>query len=362
MNHPAISLEVKAGFLTALHGGTVATCRRHHGGVCPTNHREEFTVKVLDILIALALAGALSSAAAQYPAKPVRVILPFALGGTADIVARVVTQKITANTGKAFVIEVRTGAGGRIGYEAAAKSPGDGYTLVATDLGYTMLPALYGSLPWDHANDLIPVTISAYTPFLIVANPNRKAASLSELIAQAKASPGAINFGSAGNGTVNHIYGELFKREAHVELTHVPYKGMSDAVLGMLSGSIDLLFIGIPVSLPHLTSGKAIALAIAATRRSPTLPNVPTVVEAGLPGFLIGNWFGLTAPKGTPKEAIDWLHREIVKALAATDVRERLAGQGAETSGIAPEELGKMMREDTRRWTELIRSAGIRGE
>lgn len=319
-------------------------------------------MKVLNILIALALAGVASSAAAQYPAKPVRVILPFALGGTADIVARTVTQKISANTGKTFVIEVRTGAGGRIGYEAAAKAPGDGYTLVATDLGYTMLPALYGSLAWDHANDLIPVTISAYTPFLIVANPKLKAASLRDLIEQAKANPGKNNFGSAGNGTVNHIYGELFKREARVNLTHVPYKGMSDAVLGMLNGSIDLLFIGIPVSLPHLNSGKAIALAIASTHRSPTLPNVPSVVEAGLPGFLIGNWFGLTATKGTPKEAVDWLHREIVKALAAPDVRERLAAQGAETSGITPEELGKMMRDDTRRWAELIRAAGIKGE
>jgi len=318
-------------------------------------------VKVFNILLALALAGAAAGAAAQYPTKTVRVILPFAPGGTADIVARTVTQKITANTGKPFIIEVRTGAGGRIGYEYAAKSPGDGYTLVATDLGYTMLPALYGSLAWDHANDLIPVTISAYTPFLIVANPNLKAATLAEMIEQAKANPGKINFGSAGNGTVNHIYGELFKREARVDLTHVPYKGMSDAVLGMLNGSVQLLFVGIPVSLPHLKSGKLVALAIASTRRSTTLPNVPSVVEAGLPQFLIGNWFGLTATKGTPKEAIDWLHKEVVKALADPEVRERLATQGAETSGITPEELGKMMREDTRRWTELIRSAGIKG-
>lgn len=303
-----------------------------------------------------------STATAQYPAKPVRIIVPFAAGGTGDIVARVVAQKISSGTGKAFVVENRTGAAGRIGYEAGAKSAGDGYTLVATDATYTMMPALYGSLPWDHANDLIAVTISAQAPFAIIVNPNVKAKSLPELLALAKASPGKLNYGSAGTGSVNHVVTELFKRAARVELTHVPYKGMGDAMTGLLTGSVEMMITAMPTVISHVKSGKALALAVTSAKRSAALPNIPAASEAGVPGFVASNWFGLTAPKGTPKEAIDWLHQEVVKAISAADVKERFATLGAEPSGISPEEFGKVMRDDVQRWGEIIRAAKIKAE
>lgn len=317
----------------------------------------------LSLMAALfALAAFAADVSAQYPTKPVRIINPFAVGGGGDISTRIVAQKVSENTGKVFLVENKTGAGGRIGYEAGAKAPGDGYTLIASDTTYTMMPGLYGGLPWGNEYDLVPVTILAQTPFVIVANPNLKVSSLKELITLAQVRPGKINYGSAGIGSVNHITTELFKREAGIDITHIPYKGMGDAITGMLTGSVDVLIIGILTAIPHINSGKMIPLAVASNKRSPVLPDVPSVAEAGLPKFIAGNWFGWSAPKGTPKEAIDWLHREVVKALASPEVKERLAQQGSEPSGVTPEEFAVVVRNDIQRWTEVIRAAGIKAE
>jgi tripartite-type tricarboxylate transporter receptor subunit TctC len=314
------------------------------------------------LLLALALVPSGLAVAAEYPSKPVKIIVPFAVGGTGDIVARIIALTMGKNTGAAFIVENRTGAGGRIGYEAGAKSPGDGYTFVATDATYTMLPGLYGKLNWNQANDLIPVTISAQAPFVVIVGPNTKAKSLPELLAYAKENPGKITYGSAGIGSVNHIVTELFKREAGVDITHVPYKGMGEAMTGVLSGTVDLIITALPTGIPHIKSGTAIALAVTSAKRSSALPEVPTVAESGVPGFVAGNWFGLTAPKATPKEAIDYIHGEVVKALASSEVKERLAAQGAEGSGISPQEMGKLLVDDTKRWTTVIQSAGIKAE
>jgi tripartite-type tricarboxylate transporter receptor subunit TctC len=319
-------------------------------------------LRVPSLLFALLLGASTFAVAAEYPSKPVKIIVPFAVGGTGDIVARTIALTMGKNTGAAFVVENRTGAGGRIGYEAGAKSPGDGYTFVATDATYTMLPGLYGSLNWDQASDLVPVTISAQAPFVVIVGPDAKAKTLPELLAYAKANPGKITYGSAGIGSVNHIVTELFKREASIDITHVPYKGMGDAMTGLLSGTVDLIITALPTAIPHIKSGKAVPLAVTSAKRSSALPDVPTVVESGVPRYVAGNWFGLTAPKGTPKEAIDYIHREVVKALASPEVKERLAAQGAEGSGIAPQEMGKMLVEDTRHWTQVIQSAGIKAE
>jgi tripartite-type tricarboxylate transporter receptor subunit TctC len=319
-------------------------------------------MKHIRILAALAVLAIATQAVAQYPARPVKIIVPFAVGGTGDIVARIVSIKITEFTGKPFVVENRTGAGGRIGYEAGAKAPGDGYTLTATDATYTMLPGLYGTLPWDQANDLVPVTISAQAPFVIIVSPMAKIQTLGQLLAQAKANPGKITYGSAGVGSVNHIVTELFKREAKVDLLHVPYKGMGDAMTGLLTGSVDLIITAMPTAIPHIKSGKAVPLAVTSAKRSTALPDVPTVIESGVPGYIAANWFGLTAPKGTPPEVIEYVRNGVLKALAAPDVKESLAAQGAEPSGITPEEFGKILRDDTKRWGELIRSAGIKAE
>ena len=314
------------------------------------------------LLFALLLVASTLALAAEYPSKPVKIIVPFAVGGTGDIVARIIGLTMGKNTGAAFIVENRTGAGGRIGYEAGAKSPGDGYTFVATDATYTMLPGLYGSLNWDQANDLVPVTISAQAPFVVIVGPDAKVKTLPELLAYAKANPGKITYGSAGIGSVNHIVTELFKREAGIDITHVPYKGMGEAMTGLLSGTVDLIITALPTAIPHIKSGKAVPLAVTSAKRSSALPDVPTVVESGVPRYVAGNWFGLTAPKGTPKEAIDYIHREVVKALASPEVKERLAAQGAEPSGITPQEMGKMLVEDTKRWTSVIHTAGIKAE
>jgi tripartite-type tricarboxylate transporter receptor subunit TctC len=314
------------------------------------------------LLLALLLVASSIALAADYPSKPVKIIVPFAVGGTGDIVARIIALTMGKDTGVAFVVENKTGAGGRIGYESGAKSPGDGYTLVATDATYTMLPGLYGSLNWDQANDLVPVTISAQAPFVVIVGPDAKAKTLRELLAYAKANPGKITYGSAGIGSVNHIVTELFKREAGIDITHVPYKGMGEAMTGLLSGTVDMIITALPTAIPHIKSGKAVPLAVTSAKRSAALPDVPTVAESGVPRYVAGNWFGLTAPKGTPKEAIDYIHREVVKALASPEVKERLAAQGAEPSGITPQEMGKMLADDTKRWTAVITSAGIKAE
>ncbi len=311
---------------------------------------------------ALALSCVAASAAAQYPVKPIRIINPFAVSGGGDITTRMVAQKVTENTGKPFIVENKTGAGGRVGYEAGAKAPADGYTIVASDTTYTMMPGLYGGYPWGNDFDLVPITILVHNPFVIVASPSLKVRSLRELLELAKARPGKINYGSAGIGSVNHVTTELFKREAGIDLTHVPYKGMGDAITGFLTGSVDVLIIGIAVSAPHIGSGKMVPLALAASKRSPVLPDVPTVVEAGLPRFIAGNWFGWSAPKGTPKEAIDWLQREAARALQSSDLKARLVAQGAEPSGVTPEEFAKVVRDDLQRWNEVIRAARIRLE
>jgi tripartite-type tricarboxylate transporter receptor subunit TctC len=312
---------------------------------------------------ALALFALATTATAQYPTRPVRILHPFGVGGGSDLVTRVVVQKLSENTGQSFIVENRTGAGGRIAYEAGAKAVGDGYTLVTGETTYCILGGLYGgALPWDHANDLIPVTVFAQTPFVIVVNPRLGVTTLRDFIERAKANPGKFNYGSAGVGSNNHIFGELFKREAGIDMAHIPYKGMGDAITGMFTGSVDLLVVGTAPVVQHINAGKMVPLAIASSKRSPALPNVPSVVEAGLPKFIVGNWFGLLAPKGTPTDVVSWLHKEVVRALAAPDVRERFAGLGVEPSGISPEELGVVMRDETERWTSVIKAAGIKPE
>ena len=314
------------------------------------------------IVATLAVSLFAGAAAAQYPAKTIRIINPFAAGGGSDTVARVVAQRMSEDSGTAVIVENKTGAGGRIGYDAGAKSPADGYTLVLTDTTYTMMPALYATLPWDHANDLIPVATLAQTPFVIMVTPNLKITSLAALIDYAKRNPAKVNFGTAGLGSVNQIVTELFMRETGTALTHVPYKGVGDAVIGMLTGSIELLIISVPGGAPHVNSGKAVGLAVTSGHRSPALANVPSAVEAGVPKLIAGNWFGLTAPKGTPAPVIEWVNRQVAAALTHPAVRERLLGQGAEPTISSPADFGSLMRSDTQRWTGVIKAANIKAE
>ena len=304
--------------------------------------------------------GFFNLCAAQYPEKPGRLISPFAPGGLADIFARTIAQRLTDQTGKVFVVENKTGAGGRIGYEAGAKAAPDGYTFVVTDVTYTMMPALYGNLPWDHA-DLVPVTLVAQMPFVIAVNASAKMASLADLLARARANPNRINYGSAGFGSVNHVVTELFRRSAGVEMMHVPYRGMGEAMTGLLTGTVDLLVTAMPTAMNNVKAGKVLALGVTAPRRAGTLPNVPTATEAGVP-FVASNWIGLTAPKGSPREAIDWMQKQVSTAVSTPEVRERIAAQGAEAQAMTTEEFAKLMQDEARRWGDVIRAAKIKAE
>jgi len=317
-------------------------------------------MKTLEYVVLMLTAGFSTISAAQYPDRPIRIVVPFAAAGVADILARVVAQKVGELSGKSMIVENRTGAGGRIGYEAGAKSPADGYTLVATDVTYTMMPALYSSLAWEHS-DLVPVTLIAQMPFVVAVNANTKTGSMAELIAYAKANPNKINYGSAGIGSVNHVVTELFKRTAGIELTHVPYRGMGEAMTGLLSGSLDVVITAMPTAMNNVKSGKVIALSVTASRRAGPLPNVPTTTEAGV-AYVASNWIGLTTPKGAPREAIDWVQKQVSAAVSAVDVRDRIGSTGAEAQAMTTEEFGRLMQDETRRWGEVIRSSKIKAE
>lgn len=308
------------------------------------------------------LALAACAVAAQTAPRPIRIINPYSVGGASDTFSRIIAQKITEQTGKTVVVDNRTGAGGRIGYETAARSPGDGYTLVLLDATYSMLPGLFATLPWDPATDLIPAAMIAQTPFVIAVGPNARFKTLPDLLVEARANPGKLNFGSSGVGSVNHIVTAFFLSEARVDITHIPFKGMGDAAIALQAGTVDLIITASPTAMGQIAGGKVRALAVTSAQRSPALPNVPTVAESGVPGYITTNWFGLAVPKGTPKEAINNIRADVMRALAAVDVKERLILQGAEASNFTSEEFARFLRDDTRRWGEVIKSAGIRAE
>jgi tripartite-type tricarboxylate transporter receptor subunit TctC len=309
------------------------------------------------LLVLLVMFGA--PCAAQNAARPVRVLVPYSAGGASDTYARIAAQKITEQTGKPFIVENRTGAGGRICWEAAAKSAPDGTTIALIDATYPMLPGLFEKLPWDVSSDLVPAAIIAQTPFVIVVRADSKLQSLRELLAEARARPGKLNYGSAGVGSVNHVVTALFLHQAGIDVTHVPYKGMSDASVALQGGQVDLIIAASPTALGSIRGGKARALAVSTAQRSPALPGVQTAVESGV-DYVVTNWFGYAVPKGTSADFIRSLHDDVVRAMASADVREKLAAQGAEPSSFSPEEFARFLREDTRRWSEVIRSSGIK--
>src|SRR2546427_2327593 len=317
--------------------------------------------RICKLLLALVLGCSSFAAPAQTASRPLRVLVPFSAGGASDTYARIAALKITEQTGKPFVVENRTGAGGRICWEAAARSAPDGTPAALIDATYTMLPGLYEKLPWDVAGALVPAAMIVQTPFVIAVGAGSKLDSLAALIAEARARPGMLNFGSSGIGGVNHVVSELFKVSARVNLTHIPYKGMSDASVALQAGQIDLMIAASPTALGPIKGGKARGLAVSTAQRSAAFPRVPTALEQG-GDYVVTNWVRFAVPRGTPKEAINALRDDVVRALAAPDVREKLAAQGAEPSNFTPQEFSRFLKEDTRRWSELIRASGIRVE
>jgi tripartite-type tricarboxylate transporter receptor subunit TctC len=315
-------------------------------------------------LVALPALLALPSAAqAQaYPAKPVSVIIPYAPGGTTDIVGRLIAQALATSTGKTFVVENKGGGSTTIATGQVAKAAPDGYTLLANEMTQTIVPALFPKLAFDPIKDLTPVTVFAEAPYVLVVNSAVPAKNLRELVALAKAQPGKLNFASGGAGSGPHIAGELLKSVAGIDMAHIAYKGSGPAVADLLGGQVEVLITAAPTVAAQLGTGRMRPLAVAHTRRLASLPDVPTAAEAGFPDFRIANWFGLAAPRGTPPAVIAYLDGEVQKVLKTPELRDKLLANGAEPVVMTPAQAHRHIETEARRWGELVRTAGIKLE
>jgi tripartite-type tricarboxylate transporter receptor subunit TctC len=314
-------------------------------------------------IVAGALALLAAGAHAQtYPAKPIRWIVPFPPGGSTDLLARVVGQKLTESWGQTVVVENRGGAGGTVGAAEAAKATPDGYTLFMGAIHHTIATSAYPKLPYDFQRDFAPITVVAIVPNVLVVNPSIPAKTVPELIAHAKANPGKLTYGSAGMGTAHHLIGEVFNSRAGVDILHVPYKGSAPAIADLIGGQVSIMYDTVASCLPHVKAGKIRALAVATAKRSSALPDVPTIAEAALPGFEVTTWFGALAPAKTPKELVAKLNAEIVRILALPDVRKRLLDAGAEPVGNTPEQMAAQIKRETEEYAKVVKQAKIVAE
>jgi tripartite-type tricarboxylate transporter receptor subunit TctC len=315
------------------------------------------------LLLAVTLAACPSAWGQSYPTKPVRFVVPFAPGGSTDTLARVLGQKLSESLGQQVVIDNRTGANGNIGMEIVAKAPPDGHTIV---LGYianvAIGPSLYDKLPFDPVKDYEHVTLLATSPNVLVAHPSVKATNMKELIALAKAQPGKLSFASAGVASVGHLTGEYIDQLAGIKMTHIPYKGSGQAVTDLLGGHIPLMYSGFSSTLLHIKSGKLRALAQTGEKRSPALPDVPTIAEQGFPNFEATAWYGVHAPAKTPKPIVNRLNAELVKALKLPDVKEHLSKLGFEIAGSTPEYYTGYIKTEIKKWEKVVKASGAKPE
>jgi tripartite-type tricarboxylate transporter receptor subunit TctC len=308
---------------------------------------------------AVLLTALATSAFAQgYPTKPAKVIVPYPPGGPTDIVARVVSQKLSEQMGQQFIVENRPGAGGNIGAEAVAKSPADGYTLLVATTAHAINPALFKSLGYNLVKDFAPVSQLTSGPLVIVANPSLPVKNVKELIALAKAKPGTLNYASSGNGQSTHLSAELFGAMAGVKMNHIPYKGSAPALTDVMGGQASLMFDTMLSAMPQVKNGKLKAIAVTSAARSPAAPDVPTVAESGLPGYEAIAWNGLLAPAGTPAEVVNKLNAELKKALDAPDVKDRFSAQGFGAAWNTREAFAKFMQAELDKWAKVVKVSG----
>jgi tripartite-type tricarboxylate transporter receptor subunit TctC len=300
--------------------------------------------------------------AQSFPVKPVRFMIGFAPGGGADIIARTVSPRIAEGLGQQIIIDNRPGANGIIAAELTAKAPADGYTLVVAPGNYAFAPAMYPKLPFDMVKAFSPVSKLAETPLLVVVHPSLPTKNISQLVALAKAHPGKLTYATAGVGGAAHLATELFRALTQVDLVHVPYKGTAPALSDLLGGQVSLCICTLPSALPHAKSGRLRALAVTTARRTPVLPDIPTVAEAGVRGYEMSSWYGLLAPAGTPTAVIERLNAEAGKACLHSDVRNRLQAEGAEPAGGTAQEFGEFFKSEIVKWTRIVQKAGIRAE
>ena len=317
----------------------------------------------LALALGAALApGARAQAPEAWPARPIRFILPFPPGGGTDILGRLIAERLTAGLGQPVVTENRGGAGGNVGAEAAARSAPDGYTIVLVAPTIAISPSLYSKLGYDPVKDFAPVSLVATVPNVMITNPSVPANTLGEFIVVAKSRPGEMNFGSGGSGTSNHLAGELFNIVAGVKLVHVPYKGVNLAMNDVLSGRVQLVFIGVPAAAPHIRAGKLRALALVAPRRSSVLPEVPTAAEAGLPNFEVTTWYGILAPAGTQKAVVTRLNAELARIMHAPEMKEKLDAMATDPVTSTPEEFEGLIKREIAKWGAVVRQAGLKAD
>lgn len=320
---------------------------------------------LMAIAAAMALPGA-ALAQGNWPTKPVRIVVPFAPGGTTDILARVLAPELSKAFGQQFIVDNRGGAGGNIGADHVAKADADGYTLLMGTVGtHGINKALYSKLPYDPQKDFAPITLVAGVPNVMVMNAARAKElginTVPDFIRYAKANPGKLNMASSGNGTSIHLAGELFKAQTGVFMTHIPYRGSGPAVRDLIGGTMDVMYDNLPSAMPHIQAGSLKAFAVTSAMRSQALPDIPTVAEAAnLPGFEASSWFGMLAPAGTPPDIVSRLQTEIAKALKLPEINTRLAGLGAIPSGNTPQEFARLIDSEIAKWAPVVKAAGAR--
>jgi tripartite-type tricarboxylate transporter receptor subunit TctC len=314
------------------------------------------------VSVAWCCACASVALAQSYPTKPIRLIAPSSPGSGVDIVARFVGQKLSENIRQQVVIDNRAGAGANLGAEIAARAAPDGYTLFMGTPAHTINPALYHSLTYDILKDFAPIMLVTTGQYVLVVHPSLAAKTVKDLIALARAKPGTLNFASAGNGNATHLAGELFKSLAKVDIVHVPYKGSGPALTDLVGGQVNLMFSNLTAALPHMKSGKLRALAVTADQRSPTVPELPTMIEAGVPGYTVTSWYGLLAPAGIQRELVSRLNSEMRKVMQAPDMKDRLAAEGAEPMTSTPEEFSALLKAEVAKWRKVVSEAHIRVE
>jgi tripartite-type tricarboxylate transporter receptor subunit TctC len=322
-------------------------------------NRAHFSKRVTHAtVLALCLASGVAWAQA-WPSKPISLVVPFPAGGTTDVLARAVGQELAKSLGQAVIVESKPGAGATLGADFVAKAKPDGYTLLMGAVHHTIATSVYKKLPYDFQKDLAPVCTVALVPNVLVINPNVAAKNVKELLALAKANPGKLTYGSNGNGTGQHLIGAQFEAMGGVELLHIPYKGSGPLTTDLLGGQITLSFDTITPVLSHIKAGKLRALAVTTAKRSPALPDVPTLDESGLKGFDLGTWFGILVPAHTPRDVVTRLNAEIVKIVNAPDFKKKMEDLGAEPIGNSPEQMAKQIKDDTERFAKLVKTAGV---
>lgn len=314
----------------------------------------------------LGLAALPAAAQGSWPTKPVRIVVPFAAGGTTDILARAIAPELSKAFGQQFIVDNRGGAGGNVGADIVAHSPGDGYTLLMGTVGtHGINRALYAKLPYDPIKDFVPITLVAGVPNVMVMQTEKARSlginSVNDFIKYAKAHPGKLNMASSGNGTSIHLAGELFKSMSGTYMVHFPYRGSGPALLDMVGGTMDVMFDNLPSSMPQIKAGKLKALAVTSARRSDAMPEVPTIEQAaGLKGFDASSWFGLLAPAGTPPDIVNRIQQEVARALNSPAIKEKLLAQGAIPSGITPAEFARLIDSEHRKWAKVVKDSGAK--